>query len=351
MLELKQIINTTVLVGLSLVFYTHFACIQSPNQVWAQQDPLISPTPNPTTPTAPTAPLSLQVSPPVTYLHVKPQETLRHTVMLKNTGTQALQITTHITDFKADGKSGQPILQRGQAFNKEVNPELSFGEPFVLQPDENRSVNLELNVSQLAAEKEYPLAILFNAKSINDEGSKNSSTTQVAGTVVSNLILFISESDENQGEIILHQLKMPKLVDSFGGIKFEILAKNVGKNATPIVGQATISNIFNQKIAEYIFYPDYVLAGSTRLIRGTELNPDILNSEGKLDPEKVKDLSTSLIYRPPLMFGLYNVEIQLGQQQRAVQVVAAPFSLIVVAGVGVLIYVAYKKLIEGNKLH
>jgi hypothetical protein len=314
-----------------------------PSQAQAQQPLLVSPTP---APKSITAPLSLQVSPPVAYLHVKPQETLRHTVMLKNTGTQALQITTHMTDFKADGKTGQPVLQRGQVFNKEINPELSFGEPFILQPDENRSINLELNVSQLAAEKEYPLAILFNAKTITDEGSKSNSTTQVAGTVASNLILFISESDENQGEIIPHQLKIPKLIDSFSGIKFQITAKNVGKNATPIVGRAMISNIFNQKIAEYIFYPDYVLADSTRLVRATALSPDILNSEGKLDPEKVKNLSTSLVYRPPLMFGLYNVEVQLGQQQRTVQVIAMPFSLVVVAGVGILIYVSYKKLLK-----
>ncbi len=295
-----------------------------------------------------TGPLSLSVSPPVTYLHVKPSGTLRHTVMITNTGSKTVRVTTNVTDFTSDGSSGQPILQPGRIFNKQVNPDLDFGEEFTLSPQENRSVNLALDVSQLAAQQEYHLAILFNAQNIESAAIGNDQQqvgkTQVAGTIASNLIVYISEDDVNQGQLVIKKLNTPSLIDSFGGVKFDILAANNGGNATPINGRATITNIFGQTINEYIFYPDYVLADSSRMVRGTRLNQNLLNEEGKLDPAKVKSLTTQFHYRPPFMFGLYNLTINLGTQTRNRYVVALPFSLIVLAGVGVLIYLGYQQL-------
>ncbi len=293
--------------------------------------------------------LSLEISPPVAYIHIKPQDILRHRVLLKNTGTQTLNINVSMADFKADGRTGQPILQPGQLFNRQINPNQSYGETMRLEPEQNQSFNLELDISQLTPEKEYPIAILFNAKTAGGEAGADNSITQVAGTLASNLILFISNSEENQGDIVIQKLDAPQLIDSFGSIKFEILAKNLGKNATPIVGQAAIYNIFNQKIAEYIFYPDYVLADNTRLVRGTELSADIFNQEGKLDPEKIQDLYTKFNYKPPFMFGAYTVEVQLGQQQRRVGVIALPLSLIIAAGLGWVIYFGYIKLLKKVK--
>lgn len=293
-----------------------------------------------------TSALSLEISPPVAYIHIKPQDILRHRVMLKNTGTQTLFVNVSMADFKADGRTGQPVLQIGQLFNRQVSPEQNYGETIRLEPDQNKSYNLELDISQLTPEKEYPIAILFNAKTVNNSTSADGSITQVAGTLASNLILFISDSEENQGDIAIQQLNAPRLIDSFGSIKFEIVAENLGKNATPIVGQAVVYNIFNQKIAEYIFYPDYVLAKNTRLVRGTELSPEILNAEGKLDPERINDLFTNFNYKPPFMFGAYTIQVQLADQQRTVRVIALPFSIIIAAGIGLAVYFGYKKLVK-----
>ncbi len=288
----------------------------------------------------PNAPLSLSVHPPVAYVHVKPSEKLKHTLIVKNHGIQPLEISVNITDFKADGKTGQPVLQPGKIFNKEANPDLTFGEPFVLQPNRNHSINLQIDVNDIVPNKEYPLAIMINARSTSEaEGS------HVAGTIVSNLIVFIGHDEGNQGELAVARLELPKLTDSFAGIRFKLTAKNTGATATLIQGRTIIQNIFQQTIAEYIFYPDFVLADSSRTVRGTSLNPDILDAEGLLDPEKVDTLYTQFHYKPPFMVGVYKLHFELGEQQFSKTVIALPFSVIVLAGVGWFMHWGWKQVV------
>lgn len=290
---------------------------------------------------------ALSVSPPVSYLHVKPGEKLRHSLIVKNNGNRPLQISVNVTDFKADGKTGQPVLQPGKIFNREANPDLTFGEPFTLAPNRSHSINLQFDVADVIQDKEYPLAILVNAYSVDnriDNQGINISQAKAAGTVVSNLVVYIGENEENQGHLEIAQLNLPKVVDSFGGIMFDILARNNGNTATLIQGRTIIKNIFKQTISEYIFYPDFVLADSTRMVRGVEFSPEILDADGLLDPEKANNLSTQFLYKPPFMIGIYHLHFQLGQQQSNQAVIAFPFSFLIVIGVGFLMYWGYEKI-------
>lgn len=291
---------------------------------------------------------ALSVSPPVSYLYVKPGEKLRHSLIVKNNGNQPLQISVNVTDFKPDGKTGQPVLQPGKIFNREANPDLAFDEPFTLPPNRSHSINLQFDVAEVVQDKEYPLAILISAYNADAQANSgqdtNSSQARVAGTVVSNLIVYIGKEETNQGRLEIAELNLPKFVDSFEGIMFEILARNTGKTATLIQGKTVIENIFKQTINEYIFYPDFVLANSTRMVRGVELTSDILDAEGLLDPEKVNNLNTQFLYKPPFMIGMYRLHFQLGQQRLNQTVVALPFSLLIAVGVGFLMYWGYKKI-------
>ena len=299
------------------------------------------------------AALSLSVHPPVAYVAVKPSEKLKHTLVVKNHGIHPLEISVNITDFKADGKTGKPVLQPGKVFNRTTNPSLDFGEPFVLQPGRNHSINLQIDVAEIVPEKEYPLAIMINARSAavenNEISSSDSSYSQVAGTVVSNLIVYIGENEDNQGLLEIAQLNLPKVVDSFAGIKFDILARNTGKNATLVQGEANIKNIFEHSIAEYIFYPDFVLANSTRMVRGVIKDPKLFDSEGLLDPEKVDTLITQYHYKSPFMLGLYRLHIQLGEDQLEKTVIALPLSLLVLAGIGWLMHLGWKQTVRRLK--
>ncbi len=286
--------------------------------------------------------LSLAVSPPTAYLHLEPDESLIHTISLKNTGDQTLSVTMQLTDFEPDGISGRPILGTGTVFDKAINPNLSFGEPFLIKPNENRSISLKLDTAKLAVEKEYPLSVLFNAVSVNDPSNKTSA--KVAGSIASNLILFISPNEKDQGDLIIENIDAPVIVDSFFPIQISLLAKNIGLNATPIRGQLKIKNIFNQNIDEYIFYPDRVLANSTRQVRGVPFSNAVLNKEQKLDPSKVKSLQTKFSYKSLFLLGPYEIEVSLAEHQRKITVIALPISLLALIVIGVLMYVSYTTL-------
>ncbi|MBD3250209.1 MAG: hypothetical protein GF381_01385 [Candidatus Pacebacteria bacterium] len=293
--------------------------------------------------------LSLSVSPPVVYLHVKPGGTLDHTLEVINNGNRTLIVTTNITDFRPDGKTGQPIIGSGSVFDKLINPNLDFDQPFELKPGENRSVNLQLKISQTAKQKEYPLTILFSAVASssdfnNSENSSSVTGSPLAGVVGSNLILFVSPHEKNQGKLEIAQIKLPRLIDSFQPIIFEVLAQNTGANATPIFGSATVNNLFNQPISEYIFYPDYVLANSTRQVRGLEPKAELLDEQGKLIAEKVDKISTQLSHDAPLLIGPYKITIDLAGQTQSRLVIAFPFSILLVSLVGGLIYWGYNQL-------
>jgi len=296
------------------------------------------------------APLSLSVHPPVAYVAVKPSEKLKHTLIVKNHGTQELEISVNITDFKSDGRTGQPVLQPGRIFNREMNPDLQFGEQFTLAPGRSHSVNLQIDVSEVAPEKEYPLAIMINARGSRFGAAQSdeliSSSSQVAGTLVSNLIVYIGDQESNQGKLEIAELQLPKIIDSFTGVRFGLLAANTGPTATLIHGGVKIHNIFRQQIAEYIFYPDFVLAETTRAVRGTKFSFELLDAEGFLKPEEIDTLYTQFHYKPPLMFGLYSVEIELGEEQRTQRVIAFPFSLVALAGLGWVMHWGWQQVVK-----
>ncbi len=336
-------IATTFVVGLIILFSQ-----QSFPQVNAQQTTNQNQDEEVVVPNS--AALSLSVHPPVAYVAVKPSEKLKHTLVVKNHGKEPLEISVNITDFKADGKTGQPVLQPGKIFNRTANPDLQFGESFVLQPGKNHSISLQIDVNDVASEKEYPLAIMVNARSLasseNADSNQDNSSSQVAGTVVSNLIVYIGESESNQGKLGIANLNMPLFIDSFTGIRFDVLAENTGNTATLIQGSATIKNIFKQSIVEYIFYPDFVLANSTRMVRGTKLNSDMLDAEGLLDPEKVDTLFTQFHYKPPLMIGLYEAHFVVGEQTQTKSIIALPFSLVVLVGLGWMMHWGWKQIVK-----
>ncbi len=299
-------------------------------------------------------PLSLTVSPPVSYLHVKPGETLNHTITLKNSGQQTLAVTMSLRDFTTDGQTGQIIIGQGSIFDKMLNPDLGFGQEFTLKPQENRTVTLKMDIASQAQEKEYPLTVLFAARLLpGDEGSKTpqpaQSSTKVSGTVASNLILLIAQDQVNQGQLEIAQLKTVKFVDSFAPIKFSVLVKNSGLNAQPVLGQAQITNFLGQTINEYFFYPDMILADSTRQIRGVQADPKLLNEQNQLDPEKITNLDTNFTYQAPFFIGPYQIQVNLDNDQETVTVIALPFSLIILSMIGFSLYWGYQKLQKYHK--
>lgn len=289
--------------------------------------------------------LDISVSPPTAYLSVKPGGTLQHTIVLENNSNQQIEVSAKLVDFKADGKTGQPILGDGSIFSQILQQKFNLDKPFVLAPGEKLPFQLKLDISEAAAQKEYPLTVLFSAQPAFNPNFIGSGG-QVSAIIGSNLILLISQSEENQGKIQVEKLDYPKIVDSLSKINFNILAKNTGNNATNIEGSVTIKNLLNKSVAEYIFYPDVVLAQTTRQTRLLKKNEAEFNEEGQLLPEQNQTLTNQGTYKPAFLFGIYSIEVELKEETVVTQVFAFPFSILLAGLIGLGIFLAYRKFSE-----
>jgi hypothetical protein len=313
-------------------------------------------------------PIDLNVSPPVTYLKIKPgtQHTLSFT--LEQQGTLPLQITSKVVDFSPHPSGTGIVLNDSTSF-----PYLAFtGGPnelqqaMLLKPGEKRRYEVSLNIPAEAPEREYHLTWLFEAKpdssfTIGEVGA------QVSGTVGSNIIVLITNQDESRGQLQLKKFQLPTLVDSFSPVTFQLLAENTGPQALTASGSATITDWQGKVVKTFTFYPDTVLAQSSRSLRtldsdqipdqSTQPLPD--PATPSLNPEFLKPLpAVAFTYDPPFLFGVYQVKVSMNNintqnQSYDVQTsnfIAIPISIIIILALMLSAFIGFKYLLHLQRI-
>jgi len=106
-------------------------------------------------------------------------------------------------------------------------------------------------------------------------------------------------------------------------------------------GKASIISLTNKKLIEYTFYPDMILASSTRKVRGIDSTIIDEIKETGLEAEEIELLTTDFTYSKPFLLGIYNVEVFLGENQENVTVLALPISPLVFIAIATMIYFGY----------
>lgn len=301
--------------------------------------------------------VDLSVNPPVTYITAKPGETERHIITLKQNGVTPLTVTPRLVSFKADGSTGQPLLSYSSEF-KHYTLQLPGGvsdtDTFTILPGEQKNIAITFSPPQETTEKEYPLSLVFFTEPLS-ETNTSGVQPQVTGSIASNIVLLVGQSDRDRGKLSVEKISPPFLVDSLGGLEFEILAKNTGINATNASGNVVITNWQGKKVAQHYFFPDMILANSTRLLRNIQDSShvdlaDLSTQEleifiEELNPEQI---TTLFNYNPTFLIGPYTITTEIytngqapqqGNQQSqsvsisSVTVVALPYTIIAVGAV------------------
>ncbi|HEX7017746.1 MAG TPA: hypothetical protein VF209_02465 [Patescibacteria group bacterium] len=294
---------------------------------------------------AQSAPIDLSVSPPTEYIQVAPGKSISHTVTIEQHGSLPLRITPSIVDFASDGETGQPVLQfeKGSSFRylKIKNPDVQLGQPFSLNPGQKKQIVFQIEPPSEAVQGEFPLTLLFTAQPPTENTIGTGS--QVSGMVGSNLVVLVSTGQTDKGKLVLEKIRAPRLVDSFGSLAFSLLAKNNGRNATTASGSATITNWQNQIVAEYTFYPDMILAQTSRLLRHGQ----------SVESDAADNITADFKYKPAFLIGPYTITASLNenglenqsQSLLSIRVFAFPFSLLIVTLLGVVLYFCYRFLV------
>jgi len=300
--------------------------------------------------------LSLDISPPVSYLYVKPGAGISVPITLSNNGRYSLKVVPQLVDFHPESQTGRVILEQKTDFKQlsiAGNQDL-WGQESIIKPGEEKVLPLVITIPSDFTQGEYHLSLLIEAKQLLfSEASQSSS--QLSGIVASHLVILVSLDEEDRSQVEVAEFKVPKFIDSFFSINAQIRAKNIGLNAGPVTGKLEISHWPSTQIKTYELYPDMVLANSERLVRGMsesalaelkllDQQRAVLEANGE-DPQEAekrllnRELSTHFYYDQPFLLGAYTFKLELGDEIIEERVLALPFSVL---GALVLLPVLYR---------
>jgi len=282
----------------------------------------------------------LSVSPPVTYLVLEPGQTASYPLVIAHEGTISLTITPKVRSFRADERGMGIQLEEEVVFPyldpAQPNP---FAEPFVLQPGEKKTFSVPILVPTDSSTNEAHLTLLFEGSAVTPP-VLGLSQADLTGAVGTNLILMVKTSEADQAQLLIKKYQGPHLIDSFSPITFQLLAKNIGPIAGIATGSASITTGSNKELANFVFFPDSVLADSSRHLR--TLPADQTLADETLEP------TFTFSYKSPFLLGIYKVQVVLASSTQTspsvgnFQVIALPFSLFFLIAIGAFLYIGYK---------
>lgn len=235
---------------------------------------------------------SLAVSPPLLELMIMPGKSYLQPYTVTNTGSK-IAITPSLATFSPLDEFGHiklnnlitnnqsPRLQLssaeladgGQALSFQFdNPNFKLNQPFEIDANETKNLNLRITVPAETEEKDYYLTLLLSSQ---PNVSQIGSGSQQAGVIGANLLITVSKDGKplKKGEI--EELKLlncyiVKLlnwcpIDSFDKPEYLIRIKNTSKTYWKSIGQITATGTLNQKWANDL-QEDNILANSVREI-------------------------------------------------------------------------------------
>jgi hypothetical protein len=291
--------------------------------------------------------LSINVSPPISYLYVKPGAGISAPINLENQGRYTIRVTPRLVDFRTHKESGQIILEQTSTFQhlSIAGSQDRWGSEFIIKPGESYTLPLTVAIPADFPQEEYHLSVLFSVEQMLFSDYEKNSNTIISGVLASHLVITVSSDEADRSQIVIKDFQVPKIVDSLMGVNFKIWAKNIGLNAGPIRGQLTVSHWPSPQEQVYEFYPDMVLTASQRPVRGMS-QEDLARLKRLSEQEDVIsannqdyfELQSSLVeeallsdfyYKRAFLLGAYDFHLELGDEEQTQRVIALPFSILI----------------------
>lgn len=289
-----------------------------------------------------TSAFSISISPPVTYLSLRPGQKSNPTITIRHEGTTPLSITPRLVEFEADPRGSGVRLTDHQTFAYlDQSQPSALDQSFTLQPGEKKTFSLPIAIPQSANTGESHLTVLFASSPLTTT-DLTATQTEVAGTIGSNLIVMVSADGQDLSQLQPDRYQGPKFIDSFSSLSFQLGARNDGPLAGVATGSAELVSGSGQVLKTWRFFPDIILAHSQRLLRTPS---EDLPSPTDRNEEQILEPNQTFNFKAPFMIGLYQINVTLGptdqpnQAKMSYPVIALPFS------VGVLIIVCLGALI------
>lgn len=283
--------------------------------------------------------LGLSISPPVTRITVMPGKAVTLAFNITNTSDQDILVTPSVVDFIASDKTGEQVIQNNISIPITLaNSDKEINKPFILLKDAKDQVVVQMTFPETTEEKDYYETLLFKI-SPQEENTVGQGTYSSAEVYIgANMLISVSKTGEDRGNLILDQFSVPKVIDMFSSLPIQLVARNNGKTYTTTNGVVEIYAPFQNLVKTYQLLPEDVLVDSIRKVHSAEN-----------DPEDTKNMiPKDMVYKQPIFIGPYTVKVDLhapNQETKTVEktVWALPISPIILLSFIVLLYKVIKK--------
>lgn len=201
---------------------------------------------------------SLTISPSVFELMIMPGKSYVQSYLLTNTG-EKMTITPSLTTFSPSDESGHIKFSTLSALSQLPlaiqldNPNIKLNEPFEMETNETKNLNLRITVPANTEEKDYYLTFLLSSHPNN---RKIGSGSQQTGVLGANLLVTVSKDGKPLKTAEISEFRLSNSLfsgfglqfsDSFDQPQYKIRIKNTSRSFWKPIGQITVTGTLNQK--------------------------------------------------------------------------------------------------------
>lgn len=219
--------------------------------------------------TSPVANAAITITPPRFELFGNPGDILSEKIRVRNDEETAINYTTTVEDFKAEGDEGEVNL-----IEKESDVEnASFSmqrwitvEPrsASINPGEEKVFEVTIRIPRDAEPGGHFASVLVERSGSAASGGSGASVSSRLGSL---LLMRVSGNVTEQAKI--DAFKAQNNYYQNGPVTLELRTKNEGNTHIKPKGRIVISNIFGKKVAEIPLTSANVLPGAARVVRST----------------------------------------------------------------------------------
>lgn len=211
----------------------------------------------------------IEISPPRLQLDADPGETVTAEIHIRNITDLNMRVQGNVNDFVAGNESGEPqILFEDEESPYPLKRYISNVPSLTLEPDERKTVQIEINVPENAAPGGHFGLVRFSG--VPTDASNDSSQVNLSASIGTLILLSVS-GDVNE-QMAFEQFAVAKKDGNTGTFfetgPFSLITRldNTGNVHLQPTGSLTITNVFDQEVAGAAFNKNNgnVLPGNIR---------------------------------------------------------------------------------------
>jgi len=208
------------------------------------------------------AQVDLGIYPPIIQIDATPPAGITAPFTIQNYGTDPLDLEIQMKPFQSSSENTMQgddpqILQKVNVLDGDQTID-----QIILAPQQEKQLNLQINVPKGEPPSDYYFSILFLSKS---EGVNGKSISSISAGIGTNVLLSIGPKDTTTG--FLREFSAPWYVNH-GPVPFQVLIKNTSRHFIFPKASIVIKNMFGQTVGNVDLEQSNILAHSKRFLDG-----------------------------------------------------------------------------------